>query len=265
MVSETWAFLNSNFGSNIVAPLIIWCVGGLAAFLFTKHYADSIRLAHGFKQHGISRISTLAPSRREMRRIFEHASKIKIIYVAGHNFIQNSEYFDDAVAKNENVEIQYVFAKDDQKSGADAFIRRIQDMEKRAGIRDLNTDINDDVHLAEKVLKNYQDKLPNLKYQQFTNEYRMPVIIAETDLEKNLDEEQYKTRKIKVEAWLTVTMPPYKSKQNILVYGREDITADELDRVQESGADSDELNLVRMCELHFQSVWENCQEHASNE
>ncbi|KRM79574.1 hypothetical protein FC84_GL001041 [Lapidilactobacillus dextrinicus DSM 20335] len=200
-----------------------------------------------------------------MRRIFEHASKIKIIYVAGHNFIQNSEYFDDAVAKNENVEIQYVFAKDDQKSGADAFIRRIQDMEKRAGIRDLNTDINDDVHLAEKVLKNYQDKLPNLKYQQFTNEYRMPVIIAETDLEKNLDEEQYKTRKIKVEAWLTVTMPPYKSKQNILVYGREDITADELDRVQESGADSDELNLVRMCELHFQSVWENCQEHASNE
>ena len=178
--------------------------------------------------------------------IAKTASTIKILYVAGHNFISNETYFDIAKKRNDPPKIQYLFSNKETD-----FIKDIETMEKAEGIRGQDTNINDDVDLAIKCLTALN--MDSLEFRQFNTEYRLPVIIAEYD---NGD---IKKRQV----WLSVTLPPYKSKRNITLFGEDEVRSEDSIPINKELADEDELNVVEMAETHFNSAWENSENNKS--
>lgn len=234
--------MNSNFGSNVVGAILSSILIAVAGALFLNHYWKQIRFAKQMQRYHINDISLSITLRKQMRKVFKEASTIKILYVTGHKFIEMNDYFEIAKKRKNQPKIRYLLS-----SKSSDFIKEIEMMEKVAGIRNVKTDIGDDVESSLKQLNELQSGLSYLKYKQFNTEYRLPVIIAEYN--------EGRTRKRQV--WLPVTLPPYKSKRNITLFGEDEVDIGSLNQVDKKGEFSDDLNVVEMAEIYFDSIWEN--------
>lgn len=236
-----WDFMNSNFGSNVMGAIVSTAIVALGGAIFYNHYWKQIKFAKQMEKYKISSISLSATNKRQLKNVFRTASTIKIIYVAGHNFILNNEFFAIAKSRKNPPTIKYLLS---QKNSD--FLKNIATMEMNEGNRGRETNINDDIDKAVSALDSL--KMETLEYRQFNTEYRMPVIIAEYD-DGDI---------IKRQVWLSVTLPPYKSRRNITLFGEDKLRSSDSTLINKDLLDDDdELNVVEMAETHFNSAWNN--------
>lgn len=219
---------------SIIATLITAAITGIVAWLIIKGNYKKLTFASKMKKFGfLQTVSVNEISEHEKRMIYFHSNEIKIIYVSGNSFFKKNEhYLREALARNVNIKI--LLAKPNN-----AFLTDIERMEKNRNIREENTFISDETYkihdFIEEINKEYKNKI-QVKY--FSSEYRLPMIIAK----------KYEEDEITTSGWLTVTLPPYKSKKHFILRGR--YKDDE--EILES---NEELNFIYMMDIHFDSIW----------
>lgn len=214
---------------DVATSLLVAAITGFVAFIFTKRYYKKIELANRLKAFGFSVIRDSKLTRRELKHMFSNASSIKIMYVAGANFLKaNKNLIQAAQKRKQPPEIRFLLA---QKGSS--FLKEINEMEISFGNRD--KDINADIDEASNLLKEMQ-----IEHRYFNGQYRLPIILANYNAPNGFGEV------MKTEAWLTVTLPPYKSKESLILKGE----------IKNSGNRVSDFDFIEMMETHFDYVWE---------
>lgn len=128
------------------------------------------------------------------------------------------------------------------------FLVDIEKLEIRKGLRKPNQiTISDEIG---EIIALYSRYLKNgcMELRFYTSEYRLPFMLAHRK-EKNKNITQ---------AWLTITLPPYKAIRNFVLSG---------ERIFGETAEIDEaeINFVQMMEEHFEYVWEKAEKYTIEE
>lgn len=215
---------------DIISGLIITAVTAGASYLFINRYMEKISFSNKMRSYGFWETSTNKQTRKEIKKMCEEAVKIKIINVSGIRYLNNNEYMLKMALKR-GIEIDYLLAN--PKS---IFLYDIETMEKNTiidgkPIRDKNTFISDEIL---NLINKYKDSGLNIKL--YSTEYRLPYILA-----------YYEDGS--VDAWLTVTLPPYKSNKSFVLRGKR--SANEYLKNEE------DINFIDMMESNFDSIWEH--------
>lgn len=221
---------------GILESLITAGITGLIVFFFTKKYFSKVFVASKLKSYGFDAIETRL-SDKELKNVFQKANAIKIMYVSGDKFLDIVEpYFYIAFNRKNPPSIKYLLSKENT-----SFLQDIQYMETSHGNRLPYKSINENVKEAIKILKPWH-KQGLVDYRQFNTQYRLPVLIAE----------YHKKDYTLTKAWLTITLPPYKSKESMILKGKQIIHKEDY---YKNNTDNN-LNLIDMMQTYFDTIWE---------
>lgn len=213
--------------TDIISSLIVTLVTAVVGALFIQRYLTQITFSNKMKDQGFVNTSTNKQSQKEISRMCKKASEIKMIYVSGFHFLNMNEHH-LRTALDRGAKVKVLCSHPDS-----VFLKDIENMEyhhrdtqgKRLRERDkkISTEVKG-------IIEKYQDSGLEIKF--YSSEYRLPFILA-----------SYPDGSVK--AWLTVTLPPYKSTKSFVLRGEK-----KGDQIYD-----DEINFIDMMETHFDVVW----------
>ena len=209
--------------SDVISGLILAGVTAIVGALFVNKYSARIRFSMQMKNLGFEGSSIRKQSKVELIEMCEKAEEIKIINVSGFHYLNDNElYLKRALAHGARVK----FLCTDPSS---IFLEDIERMERSNYQRSADSKISTEIlDLIEKY------KTSGIEIRFFSTEYRLPYILA-----------YY--RDGSVHAWLTVTLPPYKSTESFILRG-----------VKSKRAAPETGGFVDMMETNFDTIWKNC-------
>ena len=209
--------------TEVVSGLILATVTAAVGALFVNKYSARIRFSMQMKNLGFEGSSIQKQSRSELIDMCENAVEIKIINVSGFHYLNDNEiYLKRALAHGARIK----FLCADPSS---IFLEDIERMESSNYQRSADSKISTEIlDLIEKY------KSSGIEIRFFSTEYRLPYILA-----------YYRDGSIR--AWLTVTLPPYKSTESFILRG-----------VKPKSAEPETGGFVDMMETNFDIIWKNC-------
>lgn len=228
--SIDWSSIISDSISGIIAAVISTAITATVGFIIVKKYTSQIIFSRKMKEQGFINTSTNKQSIWEIKRMCEEASEIKIIYVAGSRYLKNNmRYLDKALKRGAKIK----FLCCNPKS---RFLQDIEHMEmnwsdgknliRKQGDNPISSEV-------QTIINNYQKD--GMEIRLYSTEYRMPYVIA-----------HYKDGSVK--AWLTMTLPPYKSIKSFVLRGEK----------KKAQIYDEEINFVDMMEANFDTIWDHC-------
>lgn len=221
VIMDFWQIL----GVNVASSLVVSLVTATCVFLFQKKYYSKLNFSNKLHTIGFSEALNSSISQYEWKKLFQNNDVIKIMYVSGNYLMKHIKPFiDDALQRG--VEIQFLCA--DPNS---TFAQDVEKIEIKGGQREEGTPVSNEI---QEILKLYKES--GLKIKFYSTEYRMPLVIGEN---KEKDTLQF---------FLTITLPPYKSKRNIILRGKASMK--DMVEQNESKAFFPEMML-----MHFDTVW----------
>lgn len=168
--------------------------------MFVNAHLKKISTYQKLSSYGFITISAKWQTEREVKQMCENAEEIKILNVSGIHYYKNFEtHFKQAMAQN--VKIYALVADPDSD-----FLTDIEEMEKNTlfhnkPVREKDSFIKPEI---EQLIDVYKDTPLNIRF--YRSEYRLPFIFARyTDGS--------------VHTWLTVTLPPLRSEQAMVLRG----------------------------------------------
>lgn len=215
--------------TDIVSSLIVTLITAGVGALFIKHYLARITFSNKMKEMGFSNTSTNKQSQKEISQMCDKAKEIKIIYVSGFHFMNiNKHHLERALKRGATVKFlcahpDSVFLKDIENM--EYFQRDLQGKRLREKESKIGTEVMD-------MIEKYRDTKLEMRF--YSSEYRLPFILA-----------YYPDESVK--AWLTVTLPPYKSSKSFLLRGEK----------KKNPIPDDEFNFIDMMETNFDMIWEH--------
>lgn len=182
------------------------------------------------QSYGFVNTSTNRQTKKEIKSMCKDAKLIKIINVSGYHYLNANEiYLKDALENG--TEIRFLCSNPSSNFLTDIEYMEyntIDDHGKR--MRDKDSKIANEIW---DLIDKYKDL--GLKIRFFSSEYRLPYILA-----------YYKDRS--VQAWLTMTLPPYKSTKSFILRGKRD----------SSRTYDEEISFIEMMEMNFDTIWDTC-------
>lgn len=212
--------------TDIISGLLVSGVAGIVGYLIIKTNFKKILVYKRLRSYGFLGINGTWQTTREVKQMCKNAKQIKIINVSGVNYYKTYKTELLAAMKN-GAEVQVLIA--DPDSG---FLTDIEEMEKntiRFGkpIREENTFIKTEI---EKMLVEYGST--PMRIRLYNSEYRLPFILA-----------YY--RDSSVHAWLSITLPPLRSGDAMVLRGERKPTYDE----------NNSPDMIEMMETSFDTIW----------
>ena len=213
--------------TDIFSSLIVTLVTAVIGVLFVKKYISQLSFSNKMSALGFINSSTNVQSQKEIRIMCENAIEIKIINVSGFHYLNaNEEFLKNAL--KQGTKIKFLCSHPNS-----VFLKDIENMEyyqvDRSGkrMREKNMPISSEIFDLIKKYRNF-----GLEIRFYSTEYRLPYVLA-----------YYKDGTIK--AWLTMTMPPYKSTKAFVLRGEK----------KGNQLYDDELNFIDMMETNFDTIW----------
>lgn len=215
--------------TSIISSLIVTLITALVAGIFMKKYVSQLNFSNKMKELGFVNTSTNKQSKIEIKEMCRNAEEIKIINVSGFHYLNTNEvYLKNALSRGKKIKF---LCCDPQSS----FLNDIENMEynqidnsgnrMREKDKKISTEIYD-------LIKKYQNLGLEIKF--YSSEYRLPYVLA-----------YYKDGGIK--AWLTMTLPPYKSTKSFVLRGEK----------KKDVVYNNETNFIDMMETNFDIIWEH--------
>ena len=190
-------------------------------FFFAKRYTSKLLFTKKMNDIGIERVGIKNRNNRQNDKMFAESKEIKMIFVSGKNFLKQQRS-NILCALERGCKIKVLLAMPGSE-----FLSGIEKLEVSNGNREEGFSISDEVI---EIIKLYKETKMEIRLYQ--SEYRMPLILS-YDNESRCD------------AWLTVSLPPYKSGQdNFYLIGHHDIDVELKD-----------LDFIEMMETHFNMIW----------
>ena len=217
--------------TSVTSGLVVTGVVSLLSFLFISRYAEQISFSKEMKSYGFTKLSTGKQTQKEIKKMCNKATLIQIINVSGFHFLNENENALKDALKRDDLEIQFLCAKPNSE-----FLQNIETMEQNTlgpdgrKLRQIDSKISEEI---DALLEKYKDT--RLKIRFYSTEYRLPYIIA-----------HYPNNIVK--AWLTITLPPYKSTKSFILRGENHNQAEDID----------EANFIDMIQTNFDTIWNCC-------
>lgn len=212
-------------GVNVASSLVVSLVTATCVFLFQKKYYSKLNFSRKLHTIGFSEAVNSSISQFEWKKLFQNNDIIKIMYVSGNYLMKHIKPFIDE-ALQRGAEIQFLCADPDS-----TFTQDVEKIEIKGGQREDGKRVFDEI---QEILNLYKESGMQIKF--YSTEYRMPLIIGENKEKETL------------QLFLTVTLPPYKSKRNIILRGKASLK--DMAEQNESKAFFPEMML-----MHFDTVW----------
>ena len=221
-----WTTVLSETISGLITGVVIAALG----YVFIDRYTQRIAFAEKMSAYGFSNVSLERQSSREVSEMCAKADLLKIINVSGLHFLnENRLHLRNALARG--CEVRFLCARPDSQ-----FLTDIERMECNTcdstgkPLREPGSLIGNEVR---RMTSEYEQL--GMKIRYFSSEYRLPYVIA-----------HYPDGSER--AWLTMTLPPYKSTRSFVLRGH--LEPDEVH--------SSEVNFIEMMETNFNTIWEHC-------
>lgn len=220
-----WTTVLSETISGLVVGLIVAIVG----YKFLDKYAQRIAFAEKMAEYGFSNVSLEKQSQKEVKDMCNNATLIKLINVSGLHFLNDNRFFVKK-ALDKGCEIRFLCTRPDS-----SFLLDIEKMENNTisasgvPLREIDSHICSEV---ETLTEEYEKS--GMKIRCYSSEYRLPYVIA------------YFPDGTK-KAWLTMTLPPYKSTRSFVLRGK----------INKDSIYSSDVNFVEMMEKNFDTIWEH--------
>ena len=215
--------------TDIISSLVVTLVTAVIGVIFVKKYLSQLNFSNKMKELGFVNTSTNKQSQLEIKKMCENAKEIKIINVSGFHYLNANEvHLKKALERG----VKIKFLCSNPKS---IFLHDIENMEYNQidntgrRMRERESKISDEIFdLIEKYKKF------GLEIRFYSSEYRLPFVLA-----------YYRDGGVK--AWLTMTLPPYKSTKSFVLRG---------EKLKDNIYDND-ANFVDMMETNFDTIWEH--------
>ena len=221
--SLKWNEIAETFIADFSVALIMALVGAF----FLNLYITKINFSKHLNDLGFENASLRKQSHSEINEMFSSAVCIKMIFVSGTHFLKENEAnIKGALKRGARVEV--LVARPDS-----SLVDDIEHMENKHfinGKRLRERDNHIDTEILE-IIDIFKDS--NLDLRFYNTEYRLPFKLA-----------YYQDGTVK--AWLTMSLPPYKSVQSFVLRGKKDVVEE-----------SEGLHFVEMMEVHFDAIFEN--------
>lgn len=215
--------------TDIVSSLIVTLITAVVGAIFIRRYLAQITFSNKMKENGFVNSSTNKQSQKEIKKMCKEATEIKIIYVSGFHFLNiNEQHLRSALDRGTS--IKFLCGHPDS-----IFLKDIENMEyyqrdsQGKRLREKDKKIGDEVMA---IMEKYRDTKLEIKF--YSSEYRLPYILA-----------YYPDGSVK--AWLTVTLPPYKSIKSFVLRGEK----------KDEQIYDDDINFIDMMETNFDVIWEH--------
>ncbi|MDU4868341.1 hypothetical protein [Lancefieldella parvula] len=214
--------------SSVTSGLVVTGVVSLLSYLFISRYAEQISFSKEMKSYGFTKLSTGKQTQKEIKNMCNNATLIQIINVSGFHFLNDNEDVLKKALKRDDLEIQFLCANPNSE-----FLKNIETMEQNTLGPDGKKLRQNDSRISEEIdalFKKYKNTKLRIKF--YNTEYRLPYIIA-----------HYPNNIVK--AWLTITLPPYKSTKSFILRGEN----------QNLSEDIDNANFIDMIQTNFDTIW----------
>lgn len=214
---------------DVIGDLIVAFIVGIAGLLFTKKYVPQIWFSNKMKELGFEYSSTKPLSQFEFNKMCKDANEIKMFFVSGRHLLNEKEYYIRKALKN-GVEVKCLLCNPQS-----IFLNNIEVMENTQysangrPLREIDNKISEEIY---EIIDKYKDT--ELKFRFYSTEYRLPYILC-----YNKDGS--------VNAWLTVSLPPYKSDKSFILRGLR----------RSNHISGEDLQFVDMMETNFDNIWNN--------
>ena len=226
---ETVVKFSFDMGSviqDIVSGLSITAITAAVGYCLVSKYISKLQFSAKMQSYGFVNTSTNKQTRKEMKEMCEKAVKVKIINVSGFHYLNdNEQLLKQALARG--LEIQFLAAAPDSR-----FLTDIEGLEYHTIINGRRMREKEDKIGAEVWALIEKYRAFGMKMRFYSTEYRLPYVLA-----------YYEDGSVK--AWLTMTLPPYKSTKAFVLRGRKGGEEDE----------EAEINFVDMMESNFDTIW----------
>lgn len=213
---------------DIISGGAVALAAGMCGWFFINKYTSNIRFSQKMRSYGFDQVSLKKQTKREVLEMCHRAEKIKMIYVSGSTYFS---IYRKALLKalKDGVEIDVLCAAVSGPFQPD--IERLERATMFNGepVRKPGKFISDEIS---QLIKDYQGT--GMKLRFYSTEYRLPYVIA-----------YYKDGS--VHAWLTMTLPPYRSKYSFMLRGKRD---------NKEVLEQKELDFIEMMENNFDAIWE---------
>lgn len=233
LLSLNWKAIAEGVLSNLIPTAI---AGGIG-YVLVNQMVKQVRISQKMKSYGFKSVDTEKNHTiQDIKRICKDVQELDMIYVSGYGFFKYNEIPLKA-AMDRGMKIRFLCAKQNSQ-----FLWDIEKLEIRKGLRKPNQPtISDEI---DEIIKLYSHYLRSgrMDLRFYTSEYRLPFMLSHRT-EKN---------KMITQAWLTITLPPYKAVRNFVLSGEKNF-----EEIDES-----ELNFVQMMEEHFEYVWGKADKYA---
>lgn len=214
--------------SETISGIIVGVVLAVLGYVFLERYTKSIAFAEKMSGYGFASVSVNRQTRKEVEQMCAQATLIKIINVSGFHFLNENR---SALlrALRRNCDVRFLCA-----DPSSVFLTDIERMERNTfgsdglPLRGRDSFIGDEVR---QLTQEYMRE--GMTIRHFSSEYRLPFVIA-----------HFPDGSVK--AWLTMTLPPYKSTKSFVLRG-------ELSAEEEYSTD---INFIDMMEANFDTIWE---------
>lgn len=215
--------------TDAVSNLIVAGLTALFGLFFVKRYVRQLNFSNKMQQLGFVNTSTTKQSKAEIAKMCQTAQEIKLINVSGFHYLNaNEDLLKRALQRG--VKIKFLCCHPTSR-----FLTDIERMEyfqvdssgKR--MREADQPISREIYdLIEKY------RAFGLEMRFYSTEYRLPYVLA-----------YYADGTVK--AWLTMTLPPYKSTKSFVLRGEK--KGDQLY--------DEDANFIDMMETNFDTIWEH--------
>ena len=256
--------------TDIVSGLTVTLIAATVGSFFMKGYFKQILFARRMAKMGFLSSDTDSQNKSEIEEMCKNASEIKMIYVSGIHYlkenkdvllpaIKNREKNRENEGKSNALKIQFLCC-----NPTSPFLENIENMEKNykdadgkpKPLRKEGEYIKDEI---KKIVELYKDSGVEIRF--YSTEYRLPFVLAEyPDGSKK--------------AWLTVSLPPHKSKTAFVLRAEKEkskrksmeffsdksmefFSDNIFDSIENTVLGTKGLDFVDMMEAHFKVIWEN--------
>ena len=214
--------------TDIVSSLVVTLLTALVGFLFIQRYLSQITFSSKMRSYGFVNTSTNKQSAREIRQMCRSSKLIKIINVSGFHFLNANEAELKKALEN-GVEIRFLCSAPDSVFLPDIEILEYNQIDSSGRrMREAGNTISSEIW---DLIEKYHSYGLNIRF--YSTQYRLPYVLAYD-------------RDGGTKAWLTMTLPPYKSTRAFVLRGERSADLEQ----------TAELNFVDMMETNFDMIWE---------
>ena len=207
------------------------------SWLFIQGNLHRLTIATSLKKHGVKSIQFTVPSIWDREHFFAKADRIRIMYTSGKGFFvdnkRNQKMIERAIQRGATIQVLLATENSD-------FVKDIETSEIIAGTRIGDKRISEEIQRSENYLKSQ-----GVEVRHYRSEYRMAMMIADYYI-RGTDE----YCKCKSEGWLYISLPPYWTKESIILKSEIKYT-----EARENGINETD-NIVEMMNRHFQTIWD---------